>query len=150
MFKWNRCIVTKQMTNGKLGVVMLNRTVVRMSSVGSFTFVQGAWYSKISTNTSASYFKGVWSFVWGAKSAKAPCGGGTVRQNFSLLFDAIDSEKYLGYKCDMSSLQGMSSFLFISMTGPKVAQCIQLVSTLLHEAKPVLGLFCLNLNTIGA
>jgi len=37
------------------------------------------------------------------------------------------------------------------MTGPKVAQCIQvgLVSILLHEAKPVLGLFRFHLNTIG-
>jgi len=37
------------------------------------------------------------------------------------------------------------------MIGPKVAQCIQvgLVSILLHETKRVLGLFCLNLNTIG-
>jgi len=37
------------------------------------------------------------------------------------------------------------------MTGPKVAQCIQvgLVSILLHEAKLVRGLFCLHLNTIG-
>jgi len=45
----------------------------------------------------------------------------------------------------------MSHFLFISMTGPKVAQCIQvgLVSILLHEAKLVRGLFCLHLNTIG-
>jgi len=32
----------------------------------------------------------------------------------------------------------------VSMTGPKVAQRIQVVSTLLHEAKPVLGLFCLR------
>jgi len=38
----------------------------------------------------------------------------------------------------MSSLQDMSNFLFISMTGPKVAQCIQVVSILLHEPKPVL------------
>jgi len=51
----------------------------------------------------------------------------------------------------MSSLQGMSSFLFINMTGAKgkVAQRIQVVSSLFHEAKPVLGLFCLHLNTIG-
>jgi len=35
----------------------------------------------------------------------------------------------------------MSNFLFMSMTGPKVAQRIQVVSDLLHEAKPVLGLF---------
>jgi len=49
----------------------------------------------------------------------------------------------------MSSLQDMSNFLFTSMTGPKVAQCIQVVSILLHEAKTVMGLFCLQLNTIG-
>jgi len=34
------------------------------------------------------------------------------------------------------------------MTGPKVRQRIQVVSILLHEAKLVLGLFCLPLNTI--
>jgi len=39
----------------------------------------------------------------------------------------------------MSSLQDMSNFLFISMTGPKMAQHIQVVSMLLHEAKPALG-----------
>jgi len=51
----------------------------------------------------------------------------------------------------MLSLQDMSNFLFMIMTGPKVAQCIQvgLVSILLHEAKPVLGLFYFHLNTIG-
>jgi len=35
------------------------------------------------------------------------------------------------------------------MTGLTVLQRIQVVSILLHEAKPVLGLFCLHLNTIG-
>jgi len=49
----------------------------------------------------------------------------------------------------MSSLQDMSNFLFMSMTGPKLAQRIQEVSILLHEAKPVLGLLCLHLNTTG-
>jgi len=49
----------------------------------------------------------------------------------------------------MSSLQDMSNFLFISMTGLEVAHRIQVVSILLHEAKPVLGLFCLHLTTIG-
>jgi len=49
----------------------------------------------------------------------------------------------------MSSLQDMSTFVFISMTGPKMAQRIQAVSVLLHEAKSVLGLFCLHLNTIA-
>jgi len=48
----------------------------------------------------------------------------------------------------MSSLRDMSNFLFISMTGPKVAQRIQVVSILLHEAKAMLGIFCLHLNTI--
>jgi len=44
--------------------------------------------------------------------------------------------------------EDMSNFLFTSMTGTKVIQCIQ-VSTLLHEAKSVLGLFCLHLNTMA-
>jgi len=35
--------------------------------------------------------------VGGAKPTKAPRGDGTVWQNSSLLFNAIDSEKYLGY-----------------------------------------------------
>jgi len=48
----------------------------------------------------------------------------------------------------MSSLEDMSNFLFINMTGPKVAQRIQVVPNLLHQAKLVLGLFCLHLNTI--
>jgi len=34
------------------------------------------------------------------------------------------------------------------MTGPKVLQRIQVVPILLHEANPVLGLFCIHLNTI--
>jgi len=46
----------------------------------------------------------------------------------------------------MSGLQDMSNFPFISMTGPK---CIHVVSILFHEAKPMLGLFCLHLNTTG-
>jgi len=41
----------------------------------------------------------------------------------------------------MPSLQDMSNFLFMSMTGFKVAQRIQVVSILLHEAKPTLGQF---------
>jgi len=49
----------------------------------------------------------------------------------------------------MPSLQGTSNFLFMNMTGSKVAQHIQVVSILLHEAIPVLGLFCFHLNTIG-
>ena len=42
----------------------------------------------------------------------------------------------------------MSHFLFVNMTGPKVEQRIQVVFILLHEAKPVLGLFCLYLNRL--
>jgi len=37
----------------------------------------------------------------------------------------------------------------MSMTGPKVAQRIQVVSILVLEAIPVLGVFRLHLNTIG-
>jgi len=44
----------------------------------------------------------------------------------------------------------MSNFLFMSMTGPKVAQRIQAVSILLNEAKAVLGLFCLHLSAISS
>jgi len=40
----------------------------------------------------------------------------------------------------MSSLEDMSKFLFMGMTGPKVAQRIQVVSILFHDAMPVLGL----------
>jgi len=39
--------------------------------------------------------------------------------------------------CDMTSLQHMSSLLFIGMTGPNVTQCIYPVSIVLHEAKTV-------------
>jgi len=68
-----------------------------------------------------------------------------VLQNFSLIFNAIDLEKCLGY----AICQDMSNFVFISFTGPKVVQGIQVVFILLHEAKPVLGLFCLHFNTVG-
>jgi len=50
---------------------------------------------------SASYFNlgGAWSFVSEGLSPpkQPPHGDGTVCQNFSFLFNAIDSEKYLGY-----------------------------------------------------
>jgi len=51
----------------------------------------------------------------------------------------------------MSSLQDMSSMLFIGigMTGPNMGQRIEVVSVMFHNAKIVLGLFCLQLNTIG-
>jgi len=50
---------------------------------------------------------------------------------------------------DVSSLQDVSSLLFIGMTGAKVAQCVLVVSIVIYEAKTVLGLFCLQLNTTG-
>jgi len=45
----------------------------------------------------------------------------------------------------------MSSLLCIGIgiTGPKMGHHIQVVSIVLHKAKTVLGLFCLQLNTIG-
>jgi len=47
----------------------------------------------------------------------------------------------------MSSWQDMSNFLFMSTTGLKVSQLIRVASSIpLHEAKPVLGLFCLHFN----
>jgi len=69
-------------------------------------------------------------------------------KTFRLLFNAIDSENSLGYGISCQACK-ICQFLFISMTAPKMAQRIQIVSILLHEAKPVLGLFCLHLNTVG-
>jgi len=47
----------------------------------------------------------------------------------------------------MSGLQDTSSMLFINMTGPKVAQRIY-VGPLCFMRQRLLGLFCLELNTI--
>jgi len=52
-------------------------------------------------------------------------------QNFSVLFNAIDSEKYLGYAICQGCKRRHVNFLFTSMTGTKVIQRIQ-VSTLLR------------------
>jgi len=56
----------------------------------------------------------------------------------------------------MSSLQDrrISGLLFtgVGRTGPKVAQCILHLGRcfiVLHKAKTMLGLLCLQLNTIG-
>ena len=46
----------------------------------------------------------------------------------------------------MSSLQDMSNFPFISMTGPKMHSGSVYSAS---EPKPMLGLFCLHLNTIS-
>jgi len=48
----------------------------------------------------------------------------------------------------MSSLQDMSNFLF-KHDWAQSTQRIQVVSILLHEAKAMLELFCLQLNIIG-
>ena len=95
----------------------------------------------------ASYLNswgGCWSFVSEGLSPSKPsmATGCMAKLQFALLGKVI-------MLCDMSSLQDMSNFLLISMTGPKVAQCIHMVSILLHEAKPVLGILCLHLNTFG-
>jgi len=95
--------------------------------------------------------------IWGdlelcfgrAKPTKAPpVAMGLPGKTFRLLFNAIDSENSLGYGISCQACK-ICQFLFISMTAPKMAQRIQIVSILLHEAKPVLGLFCLHLNTVG-
>ena len=48
----------------------------------------------------------------------------------------------------MSSLQDMSDFLFKHVRAQSRLR-IQVVLILLHEAKAMLGLFCLQLNTVG-
>ena len=79
----------------------------------------------------------------GAKPIKAP----------PLWLRDCGAKLQLGFKCNwlrkVLRLRDMSNLLFISTTGPKVAQCIHVLSILLHEAKPVLGLFCLHLDTTG-
>jgi len=77
-----------------------------------------------------------WIFV---SEGQRPHGNGAVWQNFSLLFNEIDAEMYLGYAicqaCKICVKLVMSSKLVVSI--------------LLHLAKPVLGLFCLHLNKIA-
>jgi len=68
-------MVTKEMTNEKLGVA---------------------------TEPSPESLLGAWSFVLeGISPSKPPRGNRTVWQNFSLLFNAIDSDKYLS--CNITS-----------------------------------------------
>jgi len=53
--------------------------------------------------------------VLGAKPTKAPPhGDGTVWQNFSLLFNAIESEKYLGYIVGITPPDGRRRYLLDS------------------------------------
>jgi len=82
---------------------------------------------------SASYFNlGELGALFGRLNpSNPPCGNWTMWENFSLLFDAIDSEKYLGY----------ARYVKLSVYKHDRAQRIQVVSTLLHEAKSMLGLF---------
>jgi len=127
------------MANEKLGVA----TEPSPESLpwGGFRFVQwGLTFRNLNKLFHISIWGGLELCFGGAKPTKAPRGDGTVWQNFSLVFNAIDSKKYLGYEiCQACKI---CQTLFISMTGPKVAQRIQVVSILLHEAKPVVGLFC--------
>jgi len=77
-------------------------------------------------------------------------------QNLTSLFDAIGSEKYVGYAIGYVKLaryvklavdrhdhdkgqSGIIPYIYLQFV----------VSIVLYEAKTVLGLFCLQLNTIG-
>jgi len=56
----------------------------------------------VATEPSPESLLGARSFVLeGISPTKPPRGNGTVWQNFSLLFNPIDSEKYLG--CNITS-----------------------------------------------
>jgi len=101
---WNPIFVTKQMTNEKLGVVTLNERSPESLQQEGFSFVQG---DLIFWNLNKHHYfimlqiifqvGGVGTLFVGLSPPKPPCSEGTVRQNFRSLFDAINSEKYLGY-----------------------------------------------------
>ena len=104
VLKFNHCC----QKNGQWKTWCDNRTVTWKSSIGQLystsDLCSGAWHSEIWTNITVlscfifQFGRGDWSFVSEALNPpKAPCGDWTVWQNFSLLFNAIDSEKYLGY-----------------------------------------------------
>jgi len=74
-------------------------------------------------------------------------------QNFTLLFDPIGSEKYLGYGyIKLARYVKLAVHRHDHDKGQSgTVQCIYLqliVSIVLYEAETVLGLFCLQLNTI--
>jgi len=104
------------------------QSVTRKSSIGGlYSCAMGLDILKFEQTSlfySASYFNGgAWSFVLeGLITSKPPWLQGCVAK-LQLAFQC----NWLGI-CDMSSLQDMSNFLFISMTGPKVAQCNHVVS----------------------
>jgi len=93
--------------NGQWKTWCGNRTVTRKSSIGelysTFDLCSVAWHSEIWTNITILYcfifkFGGGLELCFGGLSPpKAPRGDWTMWQNFSLLFNASDSEKYLGY-----------------------------------------------------
>ena len=71
-------------------------------------------------------------------------------QNFSLLFDAIDSEKYSLRLCDMSSLQDYAKLTVYRHRHNRALNVRQRswVVSVFHETMIVLGLFCFQLNTL--
>ena len=82
-----------------------------------------------------------------AKPIKDPRGYGTVWQSFSLLFDAIDSQKHLGYVicqackiCQNFCYEHDSPQSGLTHSGSVYSASL---------GKTVLGLFCLQLNTVG-
>jgi len=82
-----------------------NRTVTRKSSIGALYIcavgLDVLKFEQTSLRYSDSYFNlgGLELCFGGAKRTKStPSGDGTVWQNFSLLLNAIDSEKYLRYE----------------------------------------------------
>jgi len=120
---------------------------------GGFTFVQSVWHSEIWTNITvyrASYSNsGGLELCFGrAKPIKDSPWLWDFVAKLQFAFECNYLGKILRLH-DMSNLQDMSNFLFMSMTGPKMSQHIQVASILLHDAILVLGLFCLHLNTIG-
>jgi len=105
-------------------------------------------FEQTSLSYSASYFSlggGLELFSEGLSPPKAPRGDWTVWQDFSLLFNPIDSEKYSGYA--IYKLERRYVKLSVTnMTGTKVIQRIQ-VSTLLR-GKICAGTIFPSLNTI--
>jgi len=91
--------------NGEWKAWCGDRTVTRKSSIGrlyiSAVGLDILKFEQIFLFYSASYFNlgGAWSWSFVSEGLSPPNplrGHGTVWQNFSLLFHAIDSEKYLG------------------------------------------------------
>ena len=129
-----------------------NRTATRKSSIGELyicamgldilKFEQTLFYN-------ASYFNlgGVLELCFrGDKPTKARLWQLDCVAKLQHTFQCNWLGKVLGL-CNMSSLQYMSNFLFISMTGTKLINTFKCLFC--FEAKSVLGLFCLHLNTIA-